>query len=61
MKRDYQLYLEDILEAIRKIERYTEGLNSEQFKKDDKTIDAVIRNFAIIGEGTGTKRGQKVY
>jgi uncharacterized protein with HEPN domain len=50
MKRDYRLYLDDILEAIGKIERYTEGLGIEQFKNDDKTYDAVIRNFAIIGE-----------
>ncbi len=50
MKRDYRLYLDDILEAIDKIEKYTEGLSFEQFRTDDKTIDAVIRNFAVIGE-----------
>ncbi len=50
MKRDYRLYLDDMLEAIGKIERYTEGLGYEQFRKDDKTIDAVITNFTIIGE-----------
>lgn len=50
MKRDYRLYLDDILEAINKIEKYTEGLNIEQFQEDDKTIDAVIRNFTVIGE-----------
>jgi len=52
MKRDYRLYLDDMLEAIGKIERYTEGLSYEQFRKDEKTIDAVITNFAIIGEAT---------
>ena len=50
MKRDYRLYLDDTLEAIGKIERYTKGLSYEQFRKDDKTIDAVITNFTIIGE-----------
>lgn len=50
MKRDYRLYLDEIVDAITKIERYTEGLALEQFKKDEKTIDAVIRNFAIMGE-----------
>ena len=49
-ERDVRLYLDDILEAIDKIERYTEGLNFEQFRKDDKTGDAVIRNFSVIGE-----------
>ena len=32
MRRDHRLYLDDILEAIGKIERYTEGLNIDQFK-----------------------------
>ncbi len=50
MRRDYRLYLDDILEAIAKIQKYTEGLSIEQFKDDDKTYDAVIRNFAVIGE-----------
>ncbi len=50
MRKDYRLYLDDILDAISKIEKYTEGLNSEQFRNDDKTRDAVIRNFTIIGE-----------
>ena len=50
MKRDYRLYLDDVLEAISKIERYTEGWSYDQFRKDEKTIDAVITNFTIIGE-----------
>jgi uncharacterized protein with HEPN domain len=50
MKRDYRLYIDDILEAIRKIEKYTEGLTMQDFLKDDKSIDAVTWNFQIIGE-----------
>jgi len=50
MSRDYRLYLEDILESCRKILRYIQGLNFEQFVQDDKTYDAVIRNLEIIGE-----------
>jgi len=52
MKRDYRVYIDDILEALAKIERYTKGLNYEKFSQDSKTIDAVIRNFEIIGEAT---------
>ncbi len=48
--KDPRLYVQDILEAIAKIDQYLEGLTFEQFSKDIKTIDAVIRNFAIIGE-----------
>lgn len=49
-KRDYRLLLEDMLEAIHKIEVYTNKLNFQQFKNDSKTVDAVIRNLEIIGE-----------
>ena len=50
MKRDYRLYIDDLLEAIEKIEWYVEGLSFDEFGQDTKTIDAVIRNFEIIGE-----------
>jgi uncharacterized protein with HEPN domain len=50
MKRDYRLYIDDILEAIKKIEKYTEGLTKEDFLRDNKSVDAVTWNFQIIGE-----------
>lgn len=50
MKRDSRLYIDDLLEAIEKVERYAEGLSFDQFGEDSKTVDAVIRNFEIIGE-----------
>jgi uncharacterized protein with HEPN domain len=49
-KRSLQLLLEDIIASANKILTYTAGLSFEQFLSDDKTIDAVIRNFEIIGE-----------
>lgn len=49
-KRTPGLLLEDIIESATKILTYTDGLSFEQFLEDDKTIDAVIRNFEIIGE-----------
>ena len=42
--------VEDIIESGEKILLYTNGLSFEQFISDSKTIDAVIRNFEIIGE-----------
>ena len=45
MKRDYRVYIDDILEALEKIVRYTKGLNFEKFSQDSKTIDAVIKEF----------------
>jgi uncharacterized protein with HEPN domain len=50
LKRDPRLYLDDIIEAIKKIEEYRECLTFQDFSNDNKTVDAVIRNFEIIGE-----------
>ena len=49
-KRDAKLLLSDILDAVEKIKKYTLGLTFETFIADSKTLDAVIRNFEIIGE-----------
>jgi uncharacterized protein with HEPN domain len=48
--RDIVLLLEDMHEAALKIKRYTANLDYDSFLNDDKTIDAVVRNFEIIGE-----------
>lgn len=49
-KRDLLLYINDIHTSCNKILVYTKGYNFSKFKKDFKTIDAVIRNLGIIGE-----------
>jgi len=49
-KRDIRLFLRDMLEAIEKIERYTEGLTLEKLWKDDLVVDAVVRNLEIVSE-----------
>ena len=49
-KRDNILLLEDMCEAAQKILKYTHGLDRDQFFRDEKTGDAVVRNFEIIGE-----------
>jgi len=50
MHREYKAYLRDILEAIDKIERYTENMNFEDFSDNELIQDGVIRNLEIIGE-----------
>ncbi len=45
-----QLLLKDILESAEKIISYTHSLSFDDFVSDSKTIDAVARNFEIIGE-----------
>jgi len=49
-KRDLILLLEDMLESALKIKRYTTNMDYDLFMADDKTLDAVVRNFEIIGE-----------
>jgi uncharacterized protein with HEPN domain len=50
--RDYRLYVEDILEAISRIEEYTGELSLEEFRAKGMVIDAVVRNLEIIGEAS---------
>ena len=49
-KRDPKLLVGDILDSAGKILEYTKGFNFEDFIKDSKTADVVVRNFEIIGE-----------
>ena len=52
MIRKFKLYIQDIIDSIHNLQEYTSGMNFEEFRRDKKTIDAVIRNFEIIGEAT---------
>ena len=49
-KKDRNILLLDILESIKKIKKYTNEMTYDLFIQDDKTIDACVRNFEIIGE-----------
>ena len=48
--RDYRAYLKDVLEAIERIEEYTEGLDFDDFLENKLVQDAVVRRLEIIGE-----------
>jgi uncharacterized protein with HEPN domain len=50
--RDYLLFIEDILDAITKIEAYVANLSFEEFSNNSMAIDATIRNFEVIGEAS---------
>ena len=52
MKRDYKLFINDIRESIKLIEEYLKGISEEEFIKDVKLQDAVIRRLEIIGEAS---------
>jgi uncharacterized protein with HEPN domain len=49
-KRDDLLLIEDMIEAADKILVYSEDMSMAEFFTDEKTKDAVIRNFEVIGE-----------
>jgi uncharacterized protein with HEPN domain len=48
--RKYSLYLEDMLLSMKRIEEYIQDLDFEQFKRNYIKVDAVVRNFQVIGE-----------
>jgi len=50
MPRDYKAFINDILEAIHKIESYTAYLTINDFSESQLYQDAVVRNLEIIGE-----------
>jgi uncharacterized protein with HEPN domain len=50
VKRDFRVYIEDILECISKIEEYIKGVSEEDFYKNTQIQDAVLRRLEIIGE-----------
>ena len=49
-KRDDTLLLKDIAEAGNKIINYTAGITYEIFLSNSMIVDAVVRNFEVIGE-----------
>jgi uncharacterized protein with HEPN domain len=48
--RKWDFRIKDILAPIDRIFEYTQNLDFESFRSDTKTVDAVVRNFEIIGE-----------
>ena len=51
-KREYRDYLQDIYDAINEVATFIEGMTYEDFLKDKKTINAVIRSIEVIGEAS---------
>lgn len=49
-EREYIHFIEDIAGAIDKIEKYTKDMDYERFSENEMIIDAVVRNFEVIGE-----------
>ncbi len=50
MKKNDQMFINHILDAISKIEDYLKDVLYDDFIEDDMRIDAVVRELEIIGE-----------
>lgn len=50
MKRDYKLFVKDIIDAMESIEEFVGNMTLKELKADEKTSSAVIRKFEVIGE-----------
>ncbi len=52
LKREFVLYLEDMLQSMNRIEEYPGELDFEKFKMNYLVVDAIIRNLEVIGEAS---------
>ena len=52
MVKDDLAYIEHILDCIRKIKEFTDGLSLKDFSVNELVQDAVIINIEIIGEAS---------
>jgi uncharacterized protein with HEPN domain len=48
--RNWRFRIQDILDAIAAVSAYTANMDFEQFTRDRRTVDAVVRNLILIGE-----------
>jgi len=49
-RRQWRFFIEDIVDAIQKIQQYCGDMDVDTFCQDQKTLDAVQRRFILIGE-----------
>jgi len=52
LERDFNLYFEDMLTSMLRIEEYIGNIEFKDFKMNYMVVDAIIRNFEIIGEAS---------
>ncbi|MFP4528823.1 MAG: DUF86 domain-containing protein [Candidatus Kapaibacterium sp.] len=50
--RSDPIILDEIIDSVGRIFEYCSGMEFKEFVEDRKTIDAVARNFEIIGEAS---------
>jgi len=48
--KDDKLYIDQILDSLRKIESYIKGFDKEKFLADEKTQSAILLQLTLVGE-----------
>ncbi len=48
-KRDDDLLITDMIDCCKKIDEYVTGMDYDNFIDDPRTVDAVTRNFEVLG------------
>lgn len=51
-QRTHRMFVEDILEAMGRIQSYIKGVDYQAFVQNQMRVDAGIRNLEIIGEAS---------
>jgi len=52
VNRNFIMYLEDMIQSMERIGEYIEDFDFQKFNNNQLVIDAVVRNFEIIGEAS---------
>ncbi len=50
MRRNYEVALQDVLDAISNVAEFVGSKTRDEFSNDKKTLHAVLRNLEVIGE-----------
>ena len=50
MKRNINLFIQDILENIKDIESFSKGLTKKEFERNKLKQNAIMRSLEVIGE-----------
>mgnify|MGYP001589855438 FL=1 len=52
IRKDNLVYIDDVLSAVKKINKFCKTIDKDDFMKNELLMDAVVRNLEIIGEAS---------
>lgn len=51
-RREWELFVQDMLRAISRIQERTQGRSFEEFERDQDSLEIVAWNFHVLGEAS---------